>query len=227
MERHSGGDHLASSLTDLMTSLMVIFILLLLVFVSHSASKDATATDMLLKQLKLELKPQHLHEDSVRLDPRDRNAILVIVPDRLMNFQTGSADLSEQGKGFLGNFVPALASSLCAGDVQRDVDSIVVEGHTDAAQYKQDSVGQNLRLSQNRSMSVVQASLHDLEPTPGLQDCFLEKLSATGRGQQDLQPTPEESRRVIFRIRVKATAAPKVDPSLSSGSDLIVQKRVQ
>lgn len=227
MERHSGGDHLASSLTDLMTSLMVIFILLLLVFVSHSAGKDATATDMLLKKLKVDLKPQHLHEDSVRLDPRDRNAILVIVPDRLMNFQTGSAELSEQGQDFLGDFVPALAQSLCVADVRRDVDSIVVEGHTDAAQYKQDSVGQNLRLSQNRSMSVVQASLHVLEPAPNLQNCFLEKLSATGRGQQDLQPTPEESRRVIFRIRVKAAAMTKLDSSPGGSSDPSVQRRLQ
>jgi hypothetical protein len=32
MEEHGSSDHLSSSLTDLMTSLMVIFILLLLVF---------------------------------------------------------------------------------------------------------------------------------------------------------------------------------------------------
>ena len=227
MERRNEGDHLASSLTDLMTSLMVIFILLLLVFISHSASKDANATDVLLKKLKVNLKPQHLHEDSIRLDPRDRNAILVIVPDRLMNFQIGSAELSEQGQDFLGDFVPALAQSLCVVDIRRDVDSIVVEGHTDAAQYKQDSVGQNLRLSQNRSMSVVQTSLHDLEATPELQNCFLEKLSATGRGQQDLQPTPEESRRVIFRIRVKAATMPKVDPNSAVSSDASVQRRLQ
>ena len=46
MRRASTSDHLSSSLTDLMTSLMVIFILLLLVFVSHSASKDAAVADV-------------------------------------------------------------------------------------------------------------------------------------------------------------------------------------
>ena len=39
-------DHLNSSLTDLMTSLMVIFILLLLVFVHRTAGKDAAVTDV-------------------------------------------------------------------------------------------------------------------------------------------------------------------------------------
>ena len=46
MEDQNNGDHLNSSLTDLMTSLMVIFILLLLVFVHRTAGKDAAVTDV-------------------------------------------------------------------------------------------------------------------------------------------------------------------------------------
>ena len=53
MEDHGSSEHLSSSLTDLMTSLMVIFILLLLVFISHTASKDAALRDVLLKRLAL------------------------------------------------------------------------------------------------------------------------------------------------------------------------------
>ena len=49
MEEPNSVDHLNSSLTDLMTSLMVIFILLLLVFVHRTAGKDAAVTDVLLK----------------------------------------------------------------------------------------------------------------------------------------------------------------------------------
>jgi len=60
MDEHGNSDHLSSSLTDLMTSLMVIFILLLLVFVSHTASKDAALTDVLLAKLRQELQPQGL-----------------------------------------------------------------------------------------------------------------------------------------------------------------------
>jgi hypothetical protein len=55
-------------------------------------------------------------------------------------------------------------------------------------------------------MAVVEESLADLEGTGKEQDrsCFLEKLSATGRGEQEPEKTDDESRRVIFRIRVKA-----------------------
>ena len=74
MEEPNSPDHLSSSLTDLMTSLMVIFILLLLVFVSHTASKDAALTDVLLAQLKLDLHPQGFDENLIRLDPRDRRS---------------------------------------------------------------------------------------------------------------------------------------------------------
>ena len=57
MEENENPDHLSSSLTDLMTSLMVIFILLLLVFISHTVSKDAALTDVLLAKLQKDLKP--------------------------------------------------------------------------------------------------------------------------------------------------------------------------
>src|SRR5256885_1464314 len=98
MDEASAPDHLSSSLTDLMTSLMVIFILLLLVFVSHTASKDASATDMLLRDLLKQLQPQNLKEDAVHLDPRDRNAILIVVPNGLMDFDLGNATLKPKGK---------------------------------------------------------------------------------------------------------------------------------
>jgi hypothetical protein len=55
MEDQSNPDHLNSSMTDLMTSLMVIFILLLLVFVHRTAGKDAAVRDVLLKRLRYEM----------------------------------------------------------------------------------------------------------------------------------------------------------------------------
>jgi len=209
MEEHTSSDHLSSSLTDLMTSLMVIFILLLLVFVSHSASKDAALTDVLLKRLKQDLQPQGFNENSIRRDPRDRNAILVIVPGRLMNFELQRADLQEGGRDFLRSHIPSLAGVLCSPEFQSSIDSIVVEGHTDRTRYgktEEESQNNNLKLSQDRSMAVVKEALADLSAT-GYEEqraCFLEKLSATGRGEQDPEKTDEDSRRVIFKIRVKA-----------------------
>jgi flagellar motor protein MotB len=207
MDEQGSSDHLSSSLTDLMTSLMVIFVLLLLVFVSHTASKDAAVTDVLLARLKTKLTPQGFSENSIRLDPKDRNAILVIVPGQLMNFENQKADLQAGGKQFLQTHIPVFARVLCSDEFRPSIDSIVVEGHTDTKRYGatvEESQNNNLKLSQDRSMSVVKEALNDLEGREAERDCFLEKLSATGRGEQDPEKTDDESRRVIFKIRVKA-----------------------
>ncbi len=208
MEEQSNSDHLSSSLTDLMTSLMVIFILLLLVFISHTASKDAALTDVLLAKLRKDLQPQGFTENTIRPDPRDRNAILVIVPGRLMNFQVRKADLSDDGRDFLKGYIPNLAHILCSNEYRSSVESIVVEGHTDSTSWAgntpEQSQNKNLALSQQRSMAVVEESLADLGGKEQDRSCFLEKLSATGRGEQEPEKTNDESRRVIFRIRVKA-----------------------
>lgn len=208
MEEQSNSDHLGSSLTDLMTSLMVIFILLLLVFISHTASKDAALTDVLLAKLRRDLQPQGFTENTIRPDPRDRNAILVIVPGRLMNFQVRKADLSDDGRDFLKGYIPNLAHILCGNEYRSSVESIVVEGHTDSTSWAgstpEQSQNKNLVLSQQRSMAVVEESLADLGGKEQDRSCFLEKLSATGRGEQEPEKTNDESRRVIFRIRVKA-----------------------
>ena len=83
--------------------------------------------------------------------------------------------------------------------------------HTDAQPYRGFSAAEsenlNLKLSQDRSMEVVKNALSVLQEMPNERGCFLEKLSASGRGEQDLERTPEESRRVIFKIRVKADKA--------------------
>jgi outer membrane protein OmpA-like peptidoglycan-associated protein len=211
MEDQSNSDHLNSSMTDLMTSLMVIFILLLLVFVHRTAGKDAAVTDVLLKRLRYEMKPQGFNENTIRPDPRDRNAILVIVPDRLMNFEKGQSNLQPAGEEFLKRYIPDLAEVLCSDQFRSSIESIVVEGHTDTQPYAgrtaEESQSLNLKLSQDRSMVVVKNALADLSSMEAKRGCFLEKLSASGRGEQEQESTPEESRRVILKIRVKVVDA--------------------
>jgi OmpA family len=207
MGEQNNSEHLGSSLTDLMTSLMVIFILLLLVFISHTASKDAALRDVLLNELKKDLIPQGFNESSIQPDPKDRNAILVIVPNNLMRFESRESYVPVAGQVFLQSHIPLFAQVLCSTEFSSSVDSIVVEGHTDREPWQgstpEESENKNLRLSQDRSMAVVEEALADLNGK-STRSCFLEKLSATGRGEQDPEKTDEESRRVIFKIHVKA-----------------------
>src|SRR5260370_19092269 len=159
MDESNSAEHLNSSLTDLMTSLMVIFILLLLVFISGSATKDIAVRQVLLAKLKKELEPKGFGNDNIQPDPKDPTAILIIVPNKLMNFELGKSDLRSDGADFLKTHIPQLAEVVCAAQFRESVESIVVEGHTDDSGFRgssnDESENLNLKLSQERAMRVV------------------------------------------------------------------------
>jgi outer membrane protein OmpA-like peptidoglycan-associated protein len=211
MEEPNSPDHLSSSLTDLMTSLMVIFILLLLVFVQRTGAKDPAAAARLLVELERQLKPGAPDSPTIK---QEQNRILLIAPERLMSFDSGKYSLSDKGKSFLGEKLPAVAGILYDKRFRDGIESIVVEGHSDLHVYKglppDESRNQNLELSQQRAMEVVKTALDDLKTTaPEEQSWFVGKLSASGRGQQDCSAgdVQDECRKVIFVIRVRAGEA--------------------
>jgi flagellar motor protein MotB len=206
--RTDSSGYLAYSFTDLMTSLMVIFILLLLAFIDRQAELSASKTDALLALLRRELPAYGFRRELITLDPKDRLTILVITPNELMNFKTNEYALGAEGYQFLARGVPHFAALLCGVEYRDSIDSIVVEGHSDSEPYRgasaEESENRNLKLSQDRSMEVVKTMLTDLAAEPGSRACFLEMLSAAGRGERDLEDSADHSRRVVFKIRVKA-----------------------
>jgi chemotaxis protein MotB len=203
---------MSSALTDLMTSLMVIFILLLVAKLNSQATGTERSVDYVVDQL---TKTKLFHEgESIR---KDGDVIVVVIPQELMSFkqataERGGADLSPEGRAYLKETVPRLANTLCRGDVRRHVDTIVVEGHSDkkgvGSGNETKDQEENLKLSQQRSMAVVAESMAILGETRG---CFVDLLSATGRG--DAHPldvanvSSPLNRRVELRIRVKPEAA--------------------
>lgn len=225
MRRRERPDHLSSSFTDLMTSLVVIFILLFLAFVHEQVGKQENVKDNLLAELQKQLKDANLQKDNIR---KEGDAVVIIVPEGLMNFETGKSDLKDGGKAFLAKYFPPI-SNLLFSKFSGDIDSLIVEGYTDRQRVPgmtdEQGEARNLQLSQDRSMKVVEESLHDLEgpERAAERDFFLDRLSASGRGEQwakkDGGPTNNpEYRRVIFRIRVRSTAlteaAEKIKASL-------------
>ena len=213
--RAATGDFLSNSLTDLMTSLMVIFILLLVVFVNNRAAVNELVTDSLFRELKQQLVPNGFSPDNIRHDEKDRYSIVITVPDQLMTFKTNEYELKPEGEAFLRARVTPLATLLCGAKYRGAVESVVVEGHSDSAPDRgatiEESQNLTLKLSQDRSMEVVKKTLSSLHEAPAERACLMEKLSATGRGEQDLEATADKSRRVVFKIRVNT----------SEGSDLV------
>jgi len=203
-------DHLASSFTDLMSSLVVIFILLFLAFVHEQEGRQETVKDRLLTELQIVLKDAQLDRQNIK---KDGDAVVVIVPEG-MTFETGQWKLSSNGQIFLRHYIPVISHMLVT-DFSDDIDSLVVEGYTDRQRKPGTTEAQgeaeNLILSQQRSMAVVEESLQDLQGADQVRErnFFLDRLSATGRGEQGANPNRDNdpgSRRVIFRIRVRSNA---------------------
>ena len=211
MRRGAGSDHLASSFTDLMTSLMVIFILLLLVFINNQASVNSVTAQSLMAQLRQELEPVGFKREDIRIDPKDPSTILLTVLDAQLTFEPNSYQLQPEGEKFLQTRMPKLTETLCAEKYRGAIEAVVVEGHSDSAPYRgatpEESQARNLKLSQERSMEVVEKTLVSLSDRPALRSCLLEKISASGRGEQDLAETADKSRRAVIKVRVNATHA--------------------
>lgn len=198
---------LAFGLTDLMTSLAVIFVLLLVVFANASrpgppAESSEGEPGITEVRTMLERAAPSL---PLEADPRDPNVVRVIVPESLLKFEFGKSTLAPASDRFLAELMPSFATVLC-GTVRPRVAGIVIEGHTDDV----GADAPNLRLSQERSFHVLVRGLQAIQAaTPEVHACFSELASASGRGKQDLlydaerRPDRDQSRRVVFKILLR------------------------
>jgi outer membrane protein OmpA-like peptidoglycan-associated protein len=218
---------MAASFTDLMTSLMVIFVLLFVAYVSNASAKGKTVQDDLLAQLRKQLNAIGLSPDAVRRDERDRNAIVIVMPDSLL-FDRGKKVVREGGQRSLQGLMPLLSDVLCGPSMRPNIQTVVVEGHTDTtwAAAALANVGPergrdfNLELSQGRSMEVVKTSLAALGKSEQ-RACFRGLLSASGRGQEEplqgISGDDPRQRRVVFKIRVATDVTQQVSEDMTGG----------
>ena len=212
---------LTIGVTDLMTSLAVIFILLFSAYVTKVSETESqakmpvpppvqerktarTTTDDIKGLLRDHFQRFDLSLDA---DPTDPNVVRIVVPDALLNFEFGKGSLSSVADRFLADAMPSYATLLC-GALRDRIDSLVIEGHTD----DRGSDIYNLKLSQERSLNVMVKGLEVIQDSaPWAYRCFHEKTSASGRGRQDLVLDEsraldrDKSRRVVFKIRLRPT----------------------
>ncbi|GKS59835.1 membrane protein [Nitrospira sp.] len=207
--------------TDLMTSLAVIFMLLFAAYVtkvSETVAHTPTSPEPTVRQPNIDLQTvlrDHFRRFDLLLqaDPLDVNVLQIVVPEALLNFEFDKGTLSGAAERFLAEAMPTYATLLC-GAFRDRIQSFVIEGHTD----DRGTDIHNLKLSQERSLNVMVKSLEVIrQAVPWAYACFQEKTSASGRGRQDLVydeiqlPDRGKSRRVIFKLRFRPHA-----PSASS-----------
>ncbi len=198
---------LTSSLTDLMTSLAVIFILLLVVFLKQANDQSRRAKEQIENQLAEILKEKSLN---LAQDPDDPLKLAVRVGEDVLRFSLGSAALSTGGVQFVDSFFLKFSEQLCAPKTREQIDSITVEGHTDrSGERTPEGVKFNIALSQKRSYSVLEQALKSVQGKPELYECLLKLASASGRGSRSpvfegTEYNADRSRRVEIKIRVKS-----------------------
>lgn len=207
--KETGGQTITMGITDLMTSLAVIFILLLTAYINDFYDVHSQAAEI-KKNVKEELR-EHFKQFNLILedDPKDPLVLLVVVPEDLLKFEIGKAELRPEAEIFLKEAMPNFAHALCGSLIQK-IDSVIIEGHTDYTGTDE----YNLKLSQERSFSVMSRALKEIKELPKTHfdnKCFQEMTAASGRGEQDPIldprygiPDPQKSRRVIFKIRIKS-----------------------
>src|ERR1700678_887138 len=159
MESTNDSSNVIGPITDLMTSLAMIFILLLVVYVNksyaetmqlkHVLDQNKNHTLSIKEQVKRRLSAVHIPAED---DPQDALGLVYRVRDDTLHFDVDKALLSQRGDGFLQQFTPVLAAVLCNPSIFPEVDSVLIEGHTDSDGNDE----HNLRLSQDRAYTVWQ-----------------------------------------------------------------------
>ncbi len=198
----------ASTLTDLMTSLAVIFILLLVVFLKNAHDQSKNAKDKITNELEAFLKNESL---SLHQDPEDPLRLIVLVGEDQLRFPHAEAGLTSAGKSFVNGFFKTFSEKVCDQSLKNKIDSIVIEGHTDTTGEKTpEGVRQNIFLSQKRAYSVLEEALKTVQADPQTYECLLKLTSANGRGSRspilvNQQYDPDKSRRVEIKIRVRSS----------------------
>jgi outer membrane protein OmpA-like peptidoglycan-associated protein len=197
----TGASHAVTvGVTDLMTSLAVIFVLLLVVFVSASRSPEPrfSATQIpspstgtpeaetpvappmpsMVQDPRAILRQTSPAGLTLEEDAGDPHVLRVVIPESLLNFEFGKSTLSPAADRFVAELMPAYAVVFCG--IRDQLAGIVIEGHTD--DLGSDVV--NLRLSQERSFRVLVRGLEAIAvAAPSVHGCFSALASASGRGK--------------------------------------------
>jgi outer membrane protein OmpA-like peptidoglycan-associated protein len=199
----------ANTLTDLMTSLAVIFILLLVVFLKQAHDHSQKAKNLVEAELAEVLTQKNLKLDP---NPEDPLTLSVKVGENQLRFNVGSDQIPAASQAFIDSFFVDFAKKVCKPALRDQIDSIVIEGHTDSSgETLPQGVKKNIQLSQKRSFSVLERALQSLQNDSVTYECLLGLASATGRGSRvpvkNAQGTylADESRRVEIKIRVRSS----------------------
>ncbi len=199
------------SISDLMSALLLIFVLLLsvtLLQLSEQKEDNKERLDMISEQedakrsIIAQLKGE-MEQFDIEVDPKTG----VIRVKEAILFDISESDLKQEGKEFLRKFIPKYAEILLArGRIRNQIAHVIIEGHADnTAPPGSNPYKYNMELSMKRAYSV--AAHIFSEPFNGFQykNIFQKKLSVNGRSYESpiSDNGTEEGRRKNRRVEFK------------------------
>ncbi|MGE3758125.1 MAG: hypothetical protein AB7H97_10225 [Pseudobdellovibrionaceae bacterium] len=199
----SAGSDSSHSFTDLMTSLAVIFILLLVATLNNAFSESDQAMKDLRKEVAEELKKINL---TITEDPTDPYTQIINLDEEKVKFDFLAATLKPEGRDLVRHLFGILIPKLCDEKLRSKIESVIVEGHTDSIGNRStEGKVQNIKLSQDRAYTVLHTAFTELKSVSEPEiDCLRSLALATGRGSSRLRSSDSASRRVEIKIRVKS-----------------------
>jgi outer membrane protein OmpA-like peptidoglycan-associated protein len=131
MGHGSYSSHTTTGITDLMTSLVMVFILLFVASITQTSSEAQSALQESKEGVQAALQGHFGRLGlSLEVDPRDSLVLMIVIPENLLTFEFGQSRLSAQADRFLEEAMPFYAKAVC-GPLRATIDSLAIQGHTD------------------------------------------------------------------------------------------------
>jgi len=234
-KRHLSDEHWIP-LSDLMTGLMMVFMLIAVAFMIQVKAQSERVEDQKKKaeeqagrmrqvaDVYMSLRDQ-LAKDLDAAFQKDferwgaeleKESLIIRFKDRDVLFPAGSAEMTQQFKLILNEFFPRYLGILASDKYRSSVEELRIEGHTssnwDAALLPGETpYMKNMFLSQARTRSVLQAIL-TMPRTADVQSWLIAHTTANGLSSSKLRYNENKmedraaSRRVEFSVRTNAEA---------------------
>lgn len=144
------------TMTDLMTALVLVFIVLF--FYTYMTSYYEKIQSEMEQKKASEALETTLKEQNIDAGVDDVTGVVKISDLEL--FEINSYELSDKGKKYLDKFAPAYLNSLFSNDyLNQNIDKIIIQGHTDSQTFKgqfsdDEQYMKNMDLSLKRAYSV-------------------------------------------------------------------------
>lgn len=202
------------SYADLMSAMLMIFALILTIVILDYkellAEKEKQIEEVVtVKSEIIKALTEAFEKTNVSIEI-DQQTGAIRLPGGVL-FDYNSTEISDQGKGFLQEFVPQYLGILLQDRFKDEISSIMIEGHTD----KNGTYMYNMALSQDRAYSVLSFIYSDEFPKFAEKELSMKYITANGRSfnqtLEDEQGNYDEnrSRRVEFLFRLKDDEAIK------------------